>query len=43
MVRMLGTPGAIRFPGRRLGQDNTQIYRDTLGLNVEALRQKGVI
>ncbi|QSE82908.1 CaiB/BaiF CoA transferase family protein [Rhodococcus koreensis] len=43
MVRMLGTPGAIRFPGRRLGQDNTQIYRDALGLNIEALQDRGVI
>lgn len=43
MVRMLGTPGAIRFPGRRLGQDNTQIYRDTLGLNIEGLQDRGVI
>ncbi|MBC2642017.1 MULTISPECIES: CaiB/BaiF CoA-transferase family protein [unclassified Rhodococcus (in: high G+C Gram-positive bacteria)] len=46
MLRMLGTPGAIRFPGRRLGQDNTQIYGDTLGLDapsIEVLRERGVI
>jgi crotonobetainyl-CoA:carnitine CoA-transferase CaiB-like acyl-CoA transferase len=46
MLRMLGTPGTIQFPGRRLGQDNTQIYGDVLGLDassIEILRERGVI
>jgi crotonobetainyl-CoA:carnitine CoA-transferase CaiB-like acyl-CoA transferase len=46
MFRMLRTPGSIRFPGRRLGQDNEQFYRESLGLTdeyVAALRDKGVL
>jgi crotonobetainyl-CoA:carnitine CoA-transferase CaiB-like acyl-CoA transferase len=46
MVRMLGTPGCIRFPGRRLGQDNEQFYSESLGLDPEcvaALKAKGVL
>ncbi|MFC9355134.1 CaiB/BaiF CoA transferase family protein [Rhodococcus sp. NPDC057014] len=46
MLRMLGTPGAIKFPGRRLGQDNQQFYRDALGVDqdrLEALIEKGVV
>jgi crotonobetainyl-CoA:carnitine CoA-transferase CaiB-like acyl-CoA transferase len=46
MFRMLRTPGSIRFPGRRLGQDNEQFYRESLGLTdeyVAALREKGVL
>jgi crotonobetainyl-CoA:carnitine CoA-transferase CaiB-like acyl-CoA transferase len=46
MVRMLATPGAIRFPGRRLGQDNEEFYRESLGLDpqqVAALAAKGVV
>jgi crotonobetainyl-CoA:carnitine CoA-transferase CaiB-like acyl-CoA transferase len=46
MFRMLGTPGSIRFPGRRLGQDNEQFYRESLGLDPEqvgALKAKGVL
>jgi crotonobetainyl-CoA:carnitine CoA-transferase CaiB-like acyl-CoA transferase len=46
MVRMLTTPGTIRFPGRRLGQDNEEFYRETLGLDpqqVAALAAKGVV
>ena len=45
MFRMLGTPGAIRWPGRRLGEDNTEVYAE-LGLTparVAELRQKGVV
>jgi crotonobetainyl-CoA:carnitine CoA-transferase CaiB-like acyl-CoA transferase len=33
MFRMDATPGAIRFPGRRVGQDNHTFYRDTLRLS----------
>ena len=46
MLRMLGTPGAINFAGRRLGQDNEQFYQDTLGIDPEqvaALEAKGVL
>jgi len=25
MARLTGTPGTIRFPGRRLGQDNEEL------------------
>jgi crotonobetainyl-CoA:carnitine CoA-transferase CaiB-like acyl-CoA transferase len=46
MFRMLGTPGAIRFPGRRLGQDNEQVYSESLGFDPEQvaeLKAKGVV
>jgi crotonobetainyl-CoA:carnitine CoA-transferase CaiB-like acyl-CoA transferase len=46
MFRMLGTPGSIRFAGRRLGQDNEQFYRESLGITREdlgALAAKGVL
>ena len=45
MFRMGGTPCAIRFPGRRLGQDNPTFYRE-LGLSHERitdLHNRGVI
>jgi crotonobetainyl-CoA:carnitine CoA-transferase CaiB-like acyl-CoA transferase len=45
MVRLLGTPGRIRFPGRRLGQDNDETYGE-LGLDgddLAKLREEGVI
>jgi len=45
MVRLLGTPGRIRFAGRRLGQDNEEIYGE-LGLDgddLAKLREEGVI
>jgi crotonobetainyl-CoA:carnitine CoA-transferase CaiB-like acyl-CoA transferase len=37
MVRLLGTPGEIRFPGRRLGQDNEELYRELLGIDADEL------
>jgi crotonobetainyl-CoA:carnitine CoA-transferase CaiB-like acyl-CoA transferase len=37
MVRLMGTPGEIRFPGRRLGQDNEELYRELLGIDAEEL------
>jgi crotonobetainyl-CoA:carnitine CoA-transferase CaiB-like acyl-CoA transferase len=37
MVRLLGTPGEIRFPGRRLGQDNEELYRELLGIDADQL------
>jgi crotonobetainyl-CoA:carnitine CoA-transferase CaiB-like acyl-CoA transferase len=46
IFRMLGTPGSIRFAGRRLGQDNEQFYRESLGITQEdiaALAAKGVL
>ncbi len=46
MFRMARTPGCIRFPGRRLGQDNERFYGESLGLDPEhvaALQAKGVL
>jgi crotonobetainyl-CoA:carnitine CoA-transferase CaiB-like acyl-CoA transferase len=46
MFRMARTPGSIRFPGRRLGQDNEQVYGQSLGLDAEqvaSLKAKGVL
>ena len=45
MVRMMGTPGRIRWPGRRLGQDNEAVYGE-LGVSPERLaelREEGVV
>jgi len=46
MFRMQATPGAIRFAGRRLGQDNHAIYAERLGLTpdrIVELRDDGVL
>jgi crotonobetainyl-CoA:carnitine CoA-transferase CaiB-like acyl-CoA transferase len=46
MLRLAGTPGGIRFTGRRLGQDNEAVYRERLGLDdqrLAELRTAGVI
>ena len=46
MFRLSVSPGAIRFAGRRLGQDNEHIYSERLGLDPERiaeLREQGVI
>ena len=46
MFRMQATPGAIRFPGRRLGQDNHAFYHERLDLSPEQitdLEQDGVL
>jgi crotonobetainyl-CoA:carnitine CoA-transferase CaiB-like acyl-CoA transferase len=46
MFRLSETPGAIRFAGRRLGQDNEYIYSERLGLDPERvaeLRARGAI
>lgn len=40
--RMSGTPGRIRWTGRRLGQDNDEVY-GRLGLNRLELKERGVI
>jgi crotonobetainyl-CoA:carnitine CoA-transferase CaiB-like acyl-CoA transferase len=38
LFRMLGTPGRIRWAGRRLGQDNEAVYGE-LGVSPERLRE----
>ena len=46
MFRLSESPGAIRFPGRRLGQDNEKVYSERLGLDPERiteLQDEGVI
>jgi crotonobetainyl-CoA:carnitine CoA-transferase CaiB-like acyl-CoA transferase len=46
MFRLLGTPGGIRFSGRRLGQDNDEVYAQLLGIDddkLARLREEGVI
>jgi len=46
MFRLGGTPGRIRYPGRRLGQDTAQVYAELLGLDaddVAKLREAGVL
>jgi crotonobetainyl-CoA:carnitine CoA-transferase CaiB-like acyl-CoA transferase len=45
LFRMLGTPGRIRWAGRRLGQDNEAVYGE-LGISPERLRElrgRGVV
>lgn len=42
LFRMTGTPGRVRFPGRRLGQDNQAVYAE-LGLDADDLRSRGVV
>jgi crotonobetainyl-CoA:carnitine CoA-transferase CaiB-like acyl-CoA transferase len=39
MFRLEDTPGAIRFPGRKLGQDTEQVYAELLGLNADRLAE----
>jgi crotonobetainyl-CoA:carnitine CoA-transferase CaiB-like acyl-CoA transferase len=39
MARLTGTPGSIRFPGRRLGQDNETLYQELFGIGPEELEQ----
>jgi crotonobetainyl-CoA:carnitine CoA-transferase CaiB-like acyl-CoA transferase len=46
MFRLGTTPGGIRHPGRRLGQDNDDVYAELLGLDgdkLDRLREEGVI
>lgn len=38
LFRMLGTPGKVRWPGRRLGQDNASVYAE-LGISAERLAE----
>jgi crotonobetainyl-CoA:carnitine CoA-transferase CaiB-like acyl-CoA transferase len=37
MFRLSESPGSIRFTGRRLGQDNDEVYRDRLGLDPDQI------
>jgi formyl-CoA transferase len=41
MFRMLDTPGKVRFPGRRLGQDNELVYGQRLGLDQDEVQRLG--
>ena len=46
LFRMLDTPGAVRFAGRRLGQDTRRVLAERLGLSelrLDELAAKGVI
>jgi crotonobetainyl-CoA:carnitine CoA-transferase CaiB-like acyl-CoA transferase len=46
VFRLLGSPGRIRFAGRRIGQDTEQVYAERLGLareRVARLREDGVV
>ena len=36
MFRLSESPGAIRFTGRRLGQDNERVYASVLGSSPNA-------
>jgi crotonobetainyl-CoA:carnitine CoA-transferase CaiB-like acyl-CoA transferase len=40
LFRMSETPGAVRYPGRRLGQDNDAIYAE-LGIDERRRRELG--
>lgn len=46
MFRLSDTPGKVRWAGRRIGQDNTRVYGELLGLSPERLqelRAQGVV
>ena len=46
LFRMSKTPGGIRWAGRRLGQDNEEVYSELLDLDakqVAELKKKGVV
>lgn len=46
MFRLSATPGKVRGAGRRLGEDNLEIYCGRLGLSeieLEGLRERGVV
>jgi crotonobetainyl-CoA:carnitine CoA-transferase CaiB-like acyl-CoA transferase len=46
MFRMQSTPGRVRFPGRGLGHDTSDVYRELLGIGgaeLQQLRAEGVL
>lgn len=46
MFRMLDTPGRVRFPGRRIGQDTDTVLTDVLGMpasEIARLRGEGAL
>jgi crotonobetainyl-CoA:carnitine CoA-transferase CaiB-like acyl-CoA transferase len=43
LFRMSETPGSIRFTGRPLGADTDAVLGEELGLDVAALREKGIV
>jgi crotonobetainyl-CoA:carnitine CoA-transferase CaiB-like acyl-CoA transferase len=46
MFRMLDTPGRVRFPGRRIGQDTDAVLTDVLGMSgadIARLRGEGAL
>lgn len=46
MFRLGGTPSAIRYPGRKLGQDTEDVYAELLGLDADRigeLRDAGIV
>jgi crotonobetainyl-CoA:carnitine CoA-transferase CaiB-like acyl-CoA transferase len=46
MFRLGDTPGAIRCPGRKLGQDTAEVFAELLGLDADQLvelREAGVV
>ncbi|NOY55409.1 MAG: CoA transferase [Actinobacteria bacterium] len=46
LFRMSETPGRIRWAGRRLGEDNEEVFRDELGLteeDLQRLQDEGII
>ncbi len=46
LFRLSQTPGGIRWAGRRLGQDNEEVYSELLDLDakqIAALKEKGVV
>jgi crotonobetainyl-CoA:carnitine CoA-transferase CaiB-like acyl-CoA transferase len=46
IYRLSETPGSVRWAGRRIGQDNAEVYGSLLGLDEERLaelREKGAL
>jgi crotonobetainyl-CoA:carnitine CoA-transferase CaiB-like acyl-CoA transferase len=43
LYRMAETPGSIRFTGRRLGADTDAILGEELGIELDELRERGVV
>ncbi len=46
LFRLSETPGEIRWAGRRLGQDNAEVYRELLDVSaaeLDRLKQEGVV